>query len=168
MLLLIATYGLRRSEVAALAIDDVQWRTREIRVPRPKIGTPLPLPLTDETATALIAYLRVRGADCSERKMFLRVRAPRGPIEATAVTDAFYYWAERAGIRVPGRGGPHCLRHGLAMHLLRKGTPLKTIGEVLGHRTVESTGVYLRLQTEDLRSVALPLPSAASLAEVRS
>ena len=169
MLLLIATYGLRRSEVAALATHDVQWRARVIRVPRPKIGTPLAMPLTDEVATALVAYLRLRqGADSSERKLFLRVRAPRGPIEATAVGDAFDYWAERAGIRVPGHGGPHCLRHGVAMHLLRNGTPLKTIGDVLGHRSVESTGVYLRLQVEDLRSVALSLPSNVPVAEVRS
>ena len=60
------------------------------------------------------------------------------------------------------------MRHGIAMHLLRNGTPLKTIGDVLGHRTVESTSVYLRLQVEDLRSVALPLPSNVPVVEVRS
>jgi len=48
----------------------------------------------------------------------------------------------------------------LAMHLLRQATPIKTIGDLLGHRSVESTGVYLRLDVEDLRDVALPLPSA--------
>jgi len=47
------------------------------------------------------------------------------------------------------------------MNLLRRGESLKTIGDLLGHRSVESTGVYLRLQIEDLRDVALPLPTAA-------
>ena len=168
MLLLIATYGLRRSEVSSLGIDDIGWRARVIRVPRPKVGTPLALPLTDEVATALVAYLRHRSGAAGERRLFLRVRAPRGPIQPTAVGDAFDVWAARAGVHVPALGGPHVLRHGLAMHLLRQGTPLKTIGDLLGHRSVESTGIYLRLQVEDLRDVALPLPTRDSCPAVRS
>jgi site-specific recombinase XerD len=162
MLLLIATYGLRRSEVSSLDIDDIQWRARVIRVPRPKVGTPLVVPLTDEVATALVDYLRQRAGESSERRLFLRVRAPRGPIQATAVFDAFDFWTVRTGVHVPGLSGPHVLRHGLAMHLLRQGTPLKTIGDLLGHRSVESTGVYLRLHVEDLRDVSLPLPKSDS------
>ena len=168
MLLLIATYGLRRSEISSLRIDDIQWRARVIRVPRPKIGTPLVVPLTDENATALVAYLRQRAGETNQRRLFLRVRAPRGPIEPTAVYDAFDFWAVRTGVRVPGLGGPHVLRHGLAMHLLRQGAPLKTIGDLLGHRRVESTGIYLRLQVEDLRDVGLPLPTKGSCSEVRA
>lgn len=170
MLLLIATYGLRVSEVASLDLDDLGWRARVIRVPRPKVGTPLAVPLTDEVATALLEYLRHRSRETAHRRLFLRVRVPRGPIQATAVCDAFDVWAARAGLRVPAIGGPHCLRHSLAMHLLRQGTPLKTIGDLLGHRGVESTSIYLRLHVEDLRDVALSLPMAASsqIAEVRS
>ena len=52
----------------------------------------------------------------------------------------------------------HVRRHSYAVHLLRRGVPLKTIGDLLGHRTAESTVVYLRLATDDLRRVALPLP----------
>src|SRR3984957_17111241 len=65
-------------------------------------------------------------------------------------------------MHVPALAGEHVLRHGLAMHLLRQGTPLKTIGDLLGHRSVESTGVYLRLHVQDLRDVALPLPKPDS------
>jgi site-specific recombinase XerD len=167
ILLLIATYGLRVSEIASLAIDDIQWRARVVRVPRPKVGTPLALPLTDEVAAALVAYLRHRSGEPGERRLFLRVRAPRGPVRSTAVSDVFDVWAARAGVHVPGLGGPHCLRHALAMHLLRQGAPLKTIGDLLGHRSAESTGIYLRLQVEDLRDVALPLPASAPGSEVR-
>ena len=162
MLLLIATYGLRVSEVASLDLDDIAWRTRVIRVPRPKVGTPLAVPLTDEVATALLDYLRHRGPETRERRLFLRVRAPRGPIKSTAVCDVFDAWAAHAGLHVPALSGPHCLRHSLAMHLLRQGTPVKTIGDLLGHRSVESTGIYLRLHVEDLRDVALPLPMAVT------
>jgi integrase len=117
MLLLIAIYGLRRSEVSSLEIDDIQWRARVIRVPRPKIGTPLALPLTNEVATALVAYLRHRAGETSERRLFLRVRAPRGPIQPIAVSDAFDLWTARTGIRVPGRGGP---RRGAGVLLRRR------------------------------------------------
>jgi len=167
MLLLIATYGLRVSEVAALTLDHVLWRSRQIRVPRPKVGTPLLLPLTDEVATALLDYLRLGRTPSQYRHLFLRVRVPAGPIKATAVSDAFDVWVKRCGIQlVWGAAGPHCLRHSLAVHLLREGTPVKTIGDLLGHRSAESTCVYLRLQIEDLRDVALSLPQAVVL-EVR-
>jgi site-specific recombinase XerD len=169
MFLLIATYGLRVSEVAGLDLDDIAWRARVIRVPRPKIGTPLAVPLTDEVATALLDYLRARCPETTHRRLFLRVRVPRGPIKSTAVCDAFDAWAAHAGLHFPALGGPHCLRHSLAMHLLRQGAPLKTIGDLLGHRSVESTGVYLRLHVEDLRDVALPLPmTVRQTPEVRS
>jgi site-specific recombinase XerD len=166
MLLLIATYGLRRGEVAGLTLDDIQWRARLMRVPRPKVGTPLAVPLTDEVATALLAYLHDRAVESGTRQLFLRVRAPQGPILPSAIGDAFDFWAARAGVSMPGLGGPHTLRHGVAMNLLRRGTSLKTIGDLLGHRSVESTGIYLRLQLEDLRDVALPLPTRASGQEV--
>lgn len=164
ILLLVATYGLRASEIAALRLDDVSWRLGQIRVPRPKVGTPLLLPLTDEVAAALIAYVQRGRGSSRHRELFLRARAPSGPIRASAVGDLFDAWAARAGIRLPsGGGGPHALRHAVAMHLLRQGTPLKTIGDLLGHRSAESTCVYLRLQVEDLRGVALPLPLPATL-----
>ena len=167
MFLLIATYGLRASEVAALNLDDVAWRTRQIHVPRPKTGTPLLLPLTDEIGAALLDYLRRGRPASTARRLFLRVEAPLGPLGRGAVGDAFRAWARRAGISLPARGGPHCLRHALALRLLREGATLKTIGDLLGHRNAESTGVYLRLDIDDLRDVALPLPAAPMTEEAR-
>ncbi|MBI2837490.1 MAG: tyrosine-type recombinase/integrase [Acidobacteria bacterium] len=163
MLVLIATYGLRVGEVASLTLDDISWRSAQIRVPRPKVGIPLLLPLTDAVGEALLDYLRVRRACSTERRVFLRVRIPPGPIKSTAVCDVFDFWAARAGIRLSkGAHGAHCLRHSLAVHLLRKGTSIKIIGDLLGHRSTESTCVYLRLQVDDLRDVALNLPGAVT------
>ncbi len=167
MFLLVATYGLRTSEVRALRLDDVVWRARQIRVPRLKVSSPLLLPLTDEVATALLDYLRRGRPPSTYRYLFLRVEIPLGPLGRGAVGDAFRAWARRAGILPPGRSGPHCLRHALAMHLLRKGAALKTIGDLLGHRSAESTGIYLRLDIDDLRDVALPLPAAVRTEDVR-
>ena len=161
MFLLMATYGLRASEVRALQLDDISWRARRIQAPRPKVGSPLMLPLTDEVGTALVNYLRRGRLPTAHRHLFLRVAAPIGPLGRGAIGDAFRTWARRAEISLPSRGGPHCLRHAMAVHLLRDGVALKTIGDLLGHRSTESTCVYLRLDLEDLRDVALPLPAAA-------
>jgi integrase/recombinase XerD len=163
MMLMIATYGLRVSEIAALTLDDLSWRSQQILVPRPKVGAALLLPLTNDVAAALLDYLRRGRPHSLDRHLFLRCRVPSGPIRASAVCDAFDVWAARAGIQFrKGCGGAHCLRHSLAVHLLRQGTSVKAIGDLLGHASAESTSAYLRLQVEDLRDVALPLPCAAS------
>lgn len=157
MFLLIATYGLRTCEVAALRLDDIHWRAEKLHIARSKTKTPLVLPLTKEIGASLIDYLRNARPDLSHREVFLRVRAPAGPLRPTAVTEAFQGWVRRSDLPIPYQG-PHCLRHSLAVHLLRQGVPLKAIGDLLGHRSIESTCVYLRLNVEDLRDVALNLP----------
>jgi integrase/recombinase XerD len=160
MFLLIATYGLRTSEVAALRLDDIEWRARRLRVPRPKTKTPIVLPLTEEIGAALLDYLRHARPNLPHREVFLRVRAPAGPLAPTAVTEAFQGWSRRGALSISYQG-PHCLRHSLAVHLLRQGTSLKAIGDLLGHRSAESTCVYLRLHVDDLRDAALDLPQDA-------
>ena len=171
--LLMATYGLRACEVVTLTLDDVEWRAGRLRIPQRKTRGSLWLPLTDEVGTALLDYLRhgrhalnVRrqrvpfrgGPPRSYRELFLRCRAPTGVLKPTAVTEAFQAWSKRSGLAIPFHGA-HCLRHSYAVHLLRSGLSLKTIGDLLGHRTLESTSVYLRLAVDDLRDVALPLPA---------
>jgi integrase/recombinase XerD len=157
MFVLIATYGLRTCEVAALKLDDIEWRARQIHIAQRKGGSLLSLPLTDEAGAALVGYLRRGRPKLACREVFLRCRAPAGVIKPTAVTEAFQGWSRRSGLKIPFQG-PHCLRHSYAVHLLRQGIPLKTIGDVLGHRSAEATCMYLRLSIEDLRDVALALP----------
>jgi integrase len=77
MLLLIATYGLRASEIAALRLEDVMWRARVIRVPRPKIGTPLAVPLTDEVACRAGIFARVPTRPVISPPVSSRARALR-------------------------------------------------------------------------------------------
>ena len=172
MFLLIATYGLRACEVVALTLDDVEWQPARLRIPQRKTGGSLWLPLTDNVGNALVDYLRLGrpvlalrrqrvpfrgGPPRRYRELFLRHRTPAGVLKPTAVTEAFQAWARRSGLPIPFQG-VHCLRHSYAVYLLRSGIPLKTIGDLLGHRTFESTCVYLRLAVEDLREVALNLP----------
>ena len=162
MFLLITTYGLRASEVVALRLDDIQWRLGRIRIPLRKTGTELVLPLTDSVGDSLVAYLRSARPDLSCREVFLRCRAPAGPLKPTAVTNAFQLWTRRSGLNMPVQG-PHCLRHSYAINLLRKGVPLKVLGDLLGHKNAESTSVYVRLSIDDLRDVALDVPDASGL-----
>jgi len=167
MFFLMATYGLRSSEVVALTLDDLQWRAGLIRIPQPKTGNVLELPLTDEAASVLIGYLQKVPRHTGYRHLFLRMRAPIGTLKPTAVCEAFQAWSRRSGLDIPFQGA-HCLRHSYAVHLLRQGTSLKTIGDLLGHRNAESTAGYLRLATEELRGVGLSVPQPLSKMEVRS
>ena len=173
MFLLIATYGLRACEVVSLTLDDVEWRMARLRIPQRKTRNALWLPLTDEVGTVLLDYLRHGRAALavrqkrvpyqgnvahSYRELFLRHRTPIGVLKPTAITEAFQAWSKRSGLAIPFQG-VHCLRHSYAVHLLRSGLSLKTIGDLLGHRNFESTCVYLRLAVDDLREVALDLPA---------
>jgi integrase/recombinase XerD len=158
MFSLMTTYGMRACDVVALTLDDLKWRAGHILIRQSKTGNPLELPLTDEVGSAIQDYLRKVPRYGLHRQVFLRLKAPGGPLKTTAVIEAFQAWSARSGLEIPFKG-VHCLRHSYALHLLRQGVPLKTIGDVLGHRSPESTTVYLRLATEDLRTVALPVPA---------
>ena len=157
MLSLITTYGLRSCDIVALTLDDIHWRLDQIRIPIRKTGATLALPLTNAVADSLVQYLRRGRPSLPYREVFLRCRAPAGTLKPTAVTEMFQACVKRSGLNIPFQG-PHCLRHSYAAHLLRQGTPLKLIGDLLGHRLAESTCMYLRLAVEDLRDVALDLP----------
>jgi len=157
MFLLIATYGLLASEVVAISLDDFRWRQGSLRIHQRKTSSPLELPLTNEVSAALVKHLQRTPPTAPYRQVFLRMRAPIGPLKPTAITEAFQAMVRKSGLEIPFHGR-HCLRHSFAVRLLKNGTPLKTIGDILGHRTAESTSVYLRLATGDLREVSLPVP----------
>ena len=162
--ILIAAYGLRASEVVALTLDDVRWRKGVLRIHQRKTGSPLELPLTNEVSAALVKHLKRNTPPAPYRSIFLRMRAPIGLLKPTAITEAFQSLVRHSGLSIPFEG-PHCLRHSFAVHLLKNGTPLKTIGDILGHRTAESTSMYLRLATGDLREVSLAVLGKAKAAK---
>lgn len=157
LFLLMTTYGLRSGEAASLRLDGIGWRSGEIRVERPKALAPIVLPLTDEVGTALLDYLRHARPPSPHREVFLRLRRPFDPVASGTVQQAFRDRAGRSALAIPFRG-THCLRHSLAMRLLRSNTSLAAIGDLFGHRSPQSTEIYLRLQAEDLRQACLSLP----------
>jgi integrase/recombinase XerD len=157
MFLLIATYGLRGCDIAGLKLSDIGWRAGEMHINQSKTRCPLRLPLTDQVGEALLVYLREGRPRSSYREIFLTAQAPILPIKRQTVGYAFRNRAKRSALDMPF-SGVHCLRHSYAVRLLRQGVSLKNIGDLLGHRSTESTCVYLRLNVDDLREVALPLP----------
>ncbi len=157
VLLIAATYGLRASDVANLTLDAVDWRERKIQIVQCKTRHPLSLPLTDEVGAALVNYLR-RGRPASScRQIFLRSLAPIAPLSLPGMSNILRWASQTAGVTLKAAGF-RCLRHSLALRLLRQGASTKDIGDIFGHRHTTSTSAYLRLDVDDLRQVALPVP----------
>lgn len=160
ILQLLATYGLRAGEVANLRLDDIRWRSGTLRIQQSKVRRELALPLVEPVATAIVAYLRDGRPPTDARQVFLKCVAPAGPLTRTVVYEVVRKSLVAAGIDSQ-HWGPHMFRHARATSLVRRGVPLKTIGDLLGHRVPEATSIYCKLATEDLRAVALEIPEAA-------
>ena len=154
---LMAYYGLRPSEVVALEVDSVDFEEQTLRVEQRKTASELLLPLAAPTLGALRRYLHRGRPQCVHRKLFLRVRRPSGALKNTAVCDLFTKRVRQCGLPVENYSA-YSLRHAFAMRLLERGVGVTTIGDLLGHRSLEGTCVYLRLDMKALRAVALPVP----------
>jgi len=153
-------YGLRPSEVVLLRLDAIDWQTCTLRVVQCKTRSVLMLPIDARTLRIIKRYL-CDGRPGSDRpELFLRARGPAGPMKHYAVCNIYQTRAARSGLDLQGTSA-YSLRHSFAMRLLDRGVGIKAIGDVLGHRGLESTCVYLRLQLDALRDVALPLPRMA-------
>jgi integrase len=153
-LLLLVTYGLRGREVAALTLDDIDWKNDRLRVPERKAGHSTAFPLSLVVGEAILEYLRHGRPKTPDRHVFFRAVAPRRPIGPAAVSSLCRAYLLRAGVEVP-RPGSHTLRHSAVQRLVDADFPLKTIGDFIGHRSARSTEVYAKVAVERLREVAL-------------
>ena len=158
ILLCLARLGLRASEVARLQLEDVDWRTGTIHVRTRKTSRGAVLPLPPDLGRALIAYLR-RGRPLTQaRHLFVLHRMRVGqPANRQVVGDAVRRALRHAGIQAPSQGA-NLLRHSLGSALLRQGATLKEIADLLGHRSLDTTTIYAKVDLAALRDVALPWP----------
>jgi integrase/recombinase XerD len=160
MLTLLARLGLRAGEVAALALDDIDWRAGEITVTgKGRRSERLPLPA--DVGEAVAAYLRDGRPEAFEgtRRVFLRIPAPHRGLTTGGVTMAVLAAAQRAGL---GRVHAHRLRHTAATGMLRAGASLPEIGQVLRHRRLLSTAIYAKTDVPALRALARPWPAGGA------
>jgi site-specific recombinase XerD len=153
MLLLLAAYGLRAAEVAALTLDDIDWRNDRLKIRERKAGNSTTYPLSAVVGAAIVEYLKHGRPESKERTVFLRTVAPFVPISGAAVCSRAVYYIHKAGIKVP-RPGSHTLRHSCVQRLVSANFSLKHIGDYVGHRNPTSTQVYAKVAIEALREVA--------------
>lgn len=153
MLLLLATYGLRGCEVAALTLDDIDWRNDRLKIRERKAGNSTAYPLSTVVGTAIVDYLKNGRAASKDRQVFLRAMAPLVPISSAAVSCRAAYYIRKAGIAIP-RPGSHTLRHSCVQRLVNANFSLKHIGDYVGHRNAASTQIYGKVAIEALREVA--------------
>lgn len=162
ILLLLAHYGLRSGEVVRLRLKDIDWHRDQFHIYQSKSGKESLLPLLSPVGNALLDYVQHARPQTAVREVFVCAYAPHRPL------SSLHYLVSRvldeAGIDAEGRRGPHTFRHARAVSLLRQNVSLKTISDILGHRSALQTRSYLKLATDDLRDVALELPDMTETA----
>lgn len=155
----LATLGLRPGEVADLCLDDIDWRggTLQIRTRKNRRGAVLPLPRV--VGQALVAYLSGERPATDERRVFVVHRGDRRgkPLSSIAVSRVVARAARRAAVDAP-HASANVFRHTVASRMVRAGASLKEVADVLGHRSLDTTTIYAKLDLPRLREVALPWP----------
>lgn len=160
ILLLLARLGLRACEVIHLHLDDIDWDNATITI-RAKGGRRSRLPLPADAGEAVALYLRQDRPQCSCRRVFICRKAPlRGFENPSAISTLVRRALERAGVESAHKGA-HVFRHSLATEMLRQRASLDEIGELLRHKSPNTTAIYAKVDVAALRSLALAWPGGA-------
>jgi integrase len=157
IIVLLLRLGLGRGEVAGLTLEDIDWRAGELVV-RGKGSRVDRMPLPADVGQAIASYLRHGRPRSGRREVFLRAKAPYDPIASGTVASTVRRACGRAGI---AECGSHRLRHTAACEMVKANIPLVRIGQVLRHRSLQSTAIYARVDVERLRLLAAPWPGGA-------
>jgi site-specific recombinase XerD len=154
ILTLLARLGLRAGEVAGLELNGIDWRQGVIKI-LGKGARRDPLPMPQEVGKALAAYLYRGRPPSTDRRVFLSLRAPRGPMHRTGVGRVVHRACRRAGIPSVS---PHRLRHTIATRMLCAGASLPEVAQVLRHQSISTTAIYAKVDHTALRSLAQAWP----------
>lgn len=162
ILLLLTRLGLRAGDIVQMRIDDIDWKEAWVHVSG-KGRRETRLPLTQEVGDAIVSYVREGRPRSHCDRLFLRSRAPfRGFRSHAAVSVVVATAIRRAGIKCPGRGAAHLLRHSVASSMLRQGASLQEISALLRHRSIETTQIYAKIDVTALQQIAQPWPEVWS------
>lgn len=159
IVLCLARLGLRPGEIAGLRLEEIDWRAGTLRLRERKTRRGAVLPLPREAGRAIVAYLRQERPATEERHVFVQQYGPRRgrPLSSNAVSAVVVRALQRAGVEPPLAGG-YVLRHTLASRMVNQGASLKEVADLLGHRSLDTTAIYAKLDLTALREVALPWP----------
>lgn len=152
ILMVLMTYGLRSGEICGLCLEDVHWQSDTLQVRCSKPGRTCLYPLSSSVGEAIARYLRDVRFPGVHRNVFLTLKAPVRPLTGKSMYALVSRRVRAAGISAE-RSGPHALRHCTAQFLLGHGFSLKQIGDYLGHRSVEATSIYAKVDLSSLRKV---------------
>ena len=153
ILMLLAIYGLRVSELTGLRLEDIDWTHDQLQVRRAKRRQPQCYPLLPSVGNALIDYLQSVRRPCVHREVFLTLISPYSPLSTGGVFHIVSARIKALQLPCP-HYGPHMLRHACARRLAAEGFSLKAIGDHLGHRSPLATQVYTKVELPGLREVA--------------
>ena len=154
--------GLRSCEVAALHLDDIDWKNGTLTVRAGKSQRSDVLPLPSITGQAIAEYLHNARPATESRAVFVRHRAPlQLPVNASVIRSVVRQAATRSGL-ADRLHGPHRLRHSAATRMLRGGATLKEIADVLRHRSLDTTAIYAKVDVPRLAAIAQPWPGGAA------
>jgi integrase len=163
IMLVLATTGLRNKELRALELQDIRWRTAEVLVRRTKGKRDRVVPLLNEAGAALANYILHARPKVGSPRVFLSFAPPPRPFKFPAsISRIVRSRLEQAGIELPVAAGAHLLRHSLATQLVRRRRPINEVADLLGHRSIDTTAIYVKVALPQLADVALPFPGDAS------
>lgn len=160
VLLLAIQLGMRAGDIRNLKFENIKWHLDTIEFIQEKTNKRIQLPLIENLKYALIDYIKNSRPNINVPHIFIRHRAP-----FTAFAKGNVFWTiinkymDAAGIEINHRKhGLHSMRHSMASNLLKNNTPYPVITGVLGHENSNTTRLYLRIDIEQLRTVALEVP----------
>lgn len=157
---LLSRLGLRAGEVAALTLDDIDWRAGTVTV-HGKANSHEQLPLPVDVGSALSRYLEQgRPPSASGRTVFIRAKAPHRGLHHKSISTMVGRAAGRSGLSTVHA---HRLRHTVATEVLGKGASLDEVGQLLRHRSRASTAIYAKVDQHRLVQLARPWPTSAAL-----
>lgn len=152
ILMLFAMYSFRRTEVAGLRLEQINWEHETITILRPKQRCAQEYPLLRSVGQSIIRYIQQVRPRCSHREIFLTLNAPFRPLSPQGLYNLVKRRLSALQIESLHRG-PHSLRHACAGHLVAEGFSLKEVGDHLGHRSAFSTRAYAKVDLAGLREV---------------
>jgi integrase/recombinase XerD len=158
MALAMVDLGLRAAEVAELMLGDLDAAHGTLRLWAGKSRRERLLPMSRRLWCAIVTYVRRHRPGTDSGYLFVRHRVPTG---AAVSRELIRGVMRRAYAVVPGCEnwtGTHVLRRTAATRLHRAGADLKRVADILGHRCLDTTMIYTKLDIDRLTRVALPWP----------
>jgi len=159
VVLLAAELGIRSGDIIRLKISDIHWEHDTIEFIQYKTKNFNQLPLLENIKYALIDYLKNGRPESDLEYIFIGIKNGGKPLTNTCIHQIVSKYFQKAGVDTSERKhGPHAMRHSLASTMLHNNTPMYVIKEVLGHSNINTSRMYLNIDIDTLRKLALEVP----------